>query len=70
VHCSFVVAGIMLTAGQLDEVTATDWTMGLDSRLRCKFVFLSAQLEPENRPVSYTMRVPFFFSLESGVDEV
>ena len=60
VCCSFVVAGIFLTEGQLSEVTTTDWTMGLDSRLRYKFVFVTVQLEPETRPVSYTMCVRFF----------
>jgi hypothetical protein len=60
VRCSLAVAGIILTAGQLSEVTTTDWAMGLDSRLRYKFVFVTAQSEPETRPVSYTMHVRFF----------
>jgi hypothetical protein len=69
VRCRLVVAGIILTAGQLSEVTTTDWTIGLDSRLKYKFVFVPAQLEPKTRPVSYTMRVRFFL-LEGGADEV
>lgn len=60
-RCSLVVVGIILTAGQLSEVTTTDWTIGFDSRLRYKFVLVPAQLEPETRPVSYTMRVRFFY---------
>lgn len=69
-RCSFVVARIMLTTGELGEVTATDWTMGLDYRLKCEFGFVSTLLEPANRPETYTMRVRFFSSLEGGVDEV
>ena len=69
VRCSFIVAGILLTAGQLSEVTTTDWITGLDSRLRYKFVLVSARLEPETHPVSYTMCVRFFL-LDGGVDEV
>ena len=61
VHCTLVLAGIILMAGQLSEVTTTVWTMGIGSRLRYKFVFVTARRETETRPVCYTIHVRFFF---------
>lgn len=68
-HCTLVLAGIILMAGQLSEVTTTVWTVGIGSRLRYKFVAVTTRRETETRPVCYTIHVRFFLP-EGGVDEV